>query len=181
MSATRGITVGLVLAMKASTAFAAPAGYFDLGARAVLETGDTWSVNGHRYRFYGVQSCLRGTTFTNNAGKSQDCGDASLSVLAAFIKDTHPTCAPIAENSAVTYVVCFAVVAGQRLDLGTMMISEGYAFAALDPDGLPVNPAYSVAEQQASAHRSGLWQFSDVQHPSILLGRAASGIQKGRQ
>ncbi|NNH32909.1 thermonuclease family protein, partial [Rhizobium sp. SEMIA 4085] len=74
MSGTGGITVGLILALEASTAFAAPAGYFDLGARAVLETGNTWSMNGHRYRLYGVQSCLRGPTFPHNAGQRHDCG-----------------------------------------------------------------------------------------------------------
>ena len=33
-------------------------------ADAVYETGDTWSAGDIRYRLYGVQSCLRGTSFT---------------------------------------------------------------------------------------------------------------------
>ncbi|MFS8056314.1 thermonuclease family protein [Rhizobium sp. BR 317] len=157
---------------------AAPAGYFDLDTGAALQSGDAWTANGERYRLYGVQACLRGTTFTNKADKIQDCGDASLSVLAAFIKDTHPSCAPIARAAGVIYVVCFATVAGERLDLATMLISEGYAFAALDAKGIPVNSAYAVAEQEARARKAGLWQFPDVRHPSILLGRAATDHQE---
>lgn len=157
---------------------AAPAGYFELDTRVALETGDTWSANGEHYRLYGMQACLRGTTFTNNAGKTQDCGDASLSVLAAFINDTHPSCAPIARAAGVVYVVCFATVAGERLDLATMLISEGYAFATLDANGMPVNPGYAVAEQEARVRKAGLWQFPDVRHPSILLGRAAADHQE---
>jgi endonuclease YncB( thermonuclease family) len=172
-----GVLGGLILAMANSMVSSAPAGYFDLGPAVVLETGDTWSAGGSRYRLYGVQSCLRGTSFTDKSGKRQDCGDASLSVLAAFIKDTHPSCAQIATTASVHYVVCFATVDGERLDLGTMLITEGYAFAALNGEGLPVNPSYSVAEQEAKSRKSGLWQFQDVPHPSIILGRATAGDQ----
>ena len=173
--------IGLILGAAISSAFAAPAGYIALGEGVALETGDTWSVNGQRFRLYGVQSCLRGTSFTNRAGDTQDCGEASLSVLGAFIKDTKPSCAPIARSASITYVACFATVAGQQLDLGTMLISEGYAFAALDSKGLPINPAYSVAEQEARARKSGLWQFADVQHPSILIGSATAGFGEGKR
>ena len=48
---------------------------------------------GRRYRLYGVQTCLRGTTYTDHAGQRRDCGEASLAVLAAYITDTHPVCA----------------------------------------------------------------------------------------
>ncbi|MDK4741333.1 thermonuclease family protein [Rhizobium sp. CNPSo 3464] len=170
--------IAVAILVTAQPLLAAPMGYFDLDTGVALESGDTWTANGERYRLYGVQACLRGTTFTNNAGKTQDCGDASLSVLAAFIKDTHPSCAPIARAAGVVYVVCFAAVAGERLDLATMLISEGYAFAALDAKGMPVNPAYAVGEQEARARKAGLWQFPDVRHPSILLGRAASDHQE---
>jgi endonuclease YncB( thermonuclease family) len=179
----RGISTiaGVILTITAAPGNAAPAQYFELGSSAVLETGDTWLLNDDRYRLFGVQSCLRGTTFTNRQGREQDCGDASLAVLAAFITDTHPSCAPIAVKSSVTYVICFATVAGRRLDLGTVLISEGYAFTALDSTGLPVNPNYAVAEQQARARKSGLWQFDDVQHPSLLLGRAINDHREARQ
>ena len=33
-----------------------------------LSTGDTWTQNGQTMRLYGVQSCIRGTTFTNPMG-----------------------------------------------------------------------------------------------------------------
>lgn len=138
-----------------------------------LVSGDTWLDGQKRYRLYGIQSCLRATYFTNAGGRRVDCGDASLAVLAAFIKDTHPRCEPVATTMALSYVVCSASVAGQSIDLGTALISTGYAFAALDAAGLPINPAYAVAEKQARDKRLGLWQFQDFQHPAFVLGNAS--------
>ncbi|SDN95886.1 thermonuclease family protein [Ensifer sp. YR511] len=153
--------------------------YLELQPGVTLESGDTWSNNGERYRLYGVQSCLRGTTFTNSAGQKLDCGDASVAVFAAFIKDTHPKCAPVARADELNYVVCFANVGEKALDLAAILITEGYSFAALDGAGLPINPTYAVAEQGARERKAGLWQFSDVQHPSVLLSRAARERAKG--
>jgi endonuclease YncB( thermonuclease family) len=167
------------IAIIASDATAAPSELFRFSGSVTLESGDTWSIAGKRYRLYGVQSCLRGTGYTDRQNRKKDCGDASIAVLAAFIQDTHPSCAPITQKADLTYVVCYATVAGQRLDLGTILISEGFGFAALDPNGIPVNPAYAVAEQQARSRRAGLWQFPDVQHPSVLIGRAAGVKQRG--
>jgi len=66
-------------------------------AGVAFSTGDTWTQNGHTMRLYGVQSCIRGTTFTNQAGMKADCGEASLAYLAALVRDTKPRCAPIAQ------------------------------------------------------------------------------------
>jgi endonuclease YncB( thermonuclease family) len=173
MTRIRARTLALMLSLVASSA-PAQSGYTPLGDGITLETGDTWSLDGHRFRLYGVQSCLRGTSFTISPGETRDCGEASLAVLAAFIRDTKPACAPVAQNTSLSYVLCFAWVGNHSLDLGTMLISEGFDFAALDDQGLPVIPAYAVAEQEARARRAGLWQFADVQHPSILVGRAAT-------
>lgn len=154
------------------------ADYVEVPQGVVLESGDTWSADGQRYRLYGLQSCLRGTAYIDRAGTKRDCGEASLVVLAAFFKDTRPACAPIARTTSVTYVVCFTTVASQKLDLATMMITEGYAFAALDAKGMPINAAYAVAEQQARGRKAGLWQFPDIEHPSVLLSRAAKQSQR---
>ncbi|RTM10858.1 MAG: thermonuclease family protein [Hyphomicrobiales bacterium] len=164
----------LIVASIAGPASAAPAGYFDLRPGVALESGDSWTDAGARYHLYGVQSCLRGTFYTDRSGHREDCGEASLAVLAAFITDTRPVCAPVATIARVAYVVCYATVGADRLDLSNLMITSGYAFAALQPDGLPYSPAYAVAEQVAREKRAGLWQFQDVQHPAILLGRAAA-------
>lgn len=153
---------------------AAPAGYFDLQPGVTLESGDTWVAGGNRYRLYGVQSCLRGTPYTDKTGQKRDCGDASLAVFAAYIKDTRPVCAPVAKTAETSYVVCYATVGRDRLDLATMMVTSGYAFAALNAEGLPFHPPYAVAEQGAREQRAGLWQFEDVQHPAILLSRSAN-------
>lgn len=170
----RRLLAALALAFATSEAVVAtPAGYFDFTPGTVLETGDTWMSDGKRYRLYGLQACLRGTSYTDASGNKRDCGEASISVLAAFVKDTRPVCAPVAGSTDLTFAVCYAFVGGQRLDLAMMMISEGYGFASLDRAGMPAYPAYAVAEQGAREARRGLWQFNDVQHPAILLSRAA--------
>lgn len=151
---------------------AAPQEFFRLSGSMILESGDAWSMSGRRFRLYGVQSCLRGTVYTDLQNRRRDCGEASLAVFSAFIKDTTPSCAPIVRSPDLTYVVCYATVAGRKLDLGTAMISEGYAFAQLDTQGLPVNPTYAVAEQEARSRKAGLWQFPDIQHPALVMGRA---------
>jgi endonuclease YncB( thermonuclease family) len=171
----RGVSLFLLgFCATTATGLAAQPGYFALDDTVTLESGESWADHGSHYRLYGVQSCLRGTNFTNSAGQTLDCGDASMAVFAAFIKDTHPQCAPIVETGSLTYVVCFASIAQTQLDLGTVMISKGFAFAALDAKGLPINPAYAVAEQEAKQKLVGLWQFPDVQHPAVLLSHAAS-------
>ncbi|RWE64104.1 MAG: thermonuclease family protein [Mesorhizobium sp.] len=170
----RRLLILLTTAVLPTTAAAAPAGYFDLQPGVTLETGDTWVADGQRFRIYGVQSCLRGTSYTDKNGQTRDCGDASLAVFAAFIKDTKPVCAPVAKTVGIYYVVCYAMVGKDRLDLATMMIRSGYAFAALNAEGLPFHAPYAVAEQDAREKRAGLWQFEDVQHPAILLSREAN-------
>jgi endonuclease YncB( thermonuclease family) len=174
MKARRALIALLAIWSNAGTSLAASPGYFDLNKTVTLESGESWSGQSGRYHLYGVQACLRGTSFTNRAGEKLDCGDASMAVFAAFIKDTHPQCAPVARVGDLTYVVCFASVGKDQLDLATVMISKGYAFAALDANGLPINPAYAVAEEEAKQRKAGLWQFPDVQHPAVLLSHAAN-------
>jgi endonuclease YncB( thermonuclease family) len=81
-------------------------------------TGDTWTQNGQAFRLYGVQSCIRGTTFTNPVGAKSDCGEASIAYLAAVIRDTRPRCAPVAQigKEAAILVVCSAHVGSSTLD-----------------------------------------------------------------
>jgi endonuclease YncB( thermonuclease family) len=160
-------------------AIAAPTDYFDFTTGTVLETGDTWVSGGRRYRLYGLQSCLRGTGYTDAIGNRRDCGEASIAVLAAFVKDTRPACAPVAGRKDLTFVVCYALVGGQRLDLAMMMIGAGYGFASLNEAGMPISSTYAVAEQRARETRRGLWQFDDVHHPAILLSRAARNQDRG--
>lgn len=152
---------------------------FPIAGSAALETGDTWVQGGTRLRLYGVQACIRGTFFINRSGQRLDCGDASLAMLAALIKDTRPECIPIAQHPGVqTFVTCFAALEGRRVELGTMLITSGFAFAALKPDGSPVHPPYFVAEQVAKSNRRGLWAYSDVPHPGVAILRTLG--QQGR-
>lgn len=141
----------------------------------VFETGDTWSQGGERFRLYGVQSCIRGTSFTNGAGAKSDCGEASLVYLAALVRDTRPRCTAVARSGPppLTYAVCAAHIGQTTLDLGTILVSQGFAFAAADAAGRPINLAYAVAEADAKAHQRGLWASPDLPLPNAILARAA--------
>jgi endonuclease YncB( thermonuclease family) len=163
----------LVLAYASATA-APPAGYFALKPGITLESGDSWRDGEQHFRLFGVQACLRGTFYTDKASRRRDCGEASLAVLAAYIKDTRPLCAQVARSTETVFVSCYATIGSDRLDLANLMISSGFAFASLDGHGLPHHAPYAVVEQAAREKRVGLWQFEDVQHPAILLGQSAN-------
>lgn len=143
-------------------------------------TGDTWEQGSQRLRLYGIQSCIRGTAFTNAAGARQDCGEASLALFAALVRDTHPTCTPIAQipatasQKAVIMVVCAAHIGQNAPDLGTIMVTQGYAFAAFTNQGAPVYKPYLVAELLAKKNRAGLWGTPDFVHPNLVLFKALS-------
>lgn len=159
----------------------APAGYFLLDTNVTLVTGETWRSEGQTYRLYGIQSCIRGTKFTNKSGEKVDCGDASLAVFSAYIKDTAPLCAVVTKINDTIFTSCYADIGGSRLDLANILVSQGYAFAAIDQQGLPIHPPYSASEQVASTTKKGLWAFDDVQHPSILLIAEKNKRQKQGQ
>jgi endonuclease YncB( thermonuclease family) len=154
---------------------APPEGYFELKPGVTLESGDSWQDSGRQFRLFGVQACLRGTAYTDRFGARRDCGEASLAVLAAYIADTDPVCAQVAQSARIVFVSCYATIGTDRLDLANLMISSGFAFASLDGRGLPYHAPYAVVEQAARERRVGLWQFDDVQHPAILLGQNAAG------
>ncbi len=148
-------------------------------ADSTFSTGDTWDSNGVRYRLYGVQSCLRGTFFTDRAGIRKDCGEASMFMLASLMQDLKPLCYAVAQtrDGATQFVICSGALtkgnnAGKSLDIGTMLISSGFGFAALKPDGQPVNMGYAVAQNMAEEKRKGLWAFSDLPDPNAALLQA---------
>lgn len=142
---------------------------------AVFETGDTWVANGQRFRLYGVQSCLRGTFFTNAQGQRVDCGEAGVAMLVSMVNDLKPLCTVSARSSDVSYVVCIANVTVQgratRLDLATALITGGYSFAAFNQDGRPVHEPYFVAQVAASQARRGFHAFTDLPDPNVILLR----------
>ena len=144
----------------------------------VFETGDTWRVGADLYRLYGVQACLRGMGYTGSDGRRRDCGDASLSMLTGLTRTLSPSCATVARRPEIgtAYVVCYADPisshGNQRVALGTALIASGFAFAALDTSGRPVNAAYSAAEAQARSARVGLWAAPDLPHPNSVLLKA---------
>jgi endonuclease YncB( thermonuclease family) len=143
---------------------------------AVFETGDTWFANGQRFRLYGVQSCLRGTFFTNAQGQRVDCGEAGVAMLAAMVRDLKPLCTVSARTANLSYVVCIANVTVQgrvtRLDLATALITAGYSFAAFNPDGRPVHEPYFVAQVAAQQAKRGFHALADVPDPNVILLRA---------
>ncbi|OEC93613.1 succinoglycan biosynthesis protein exoi [Rhizobium sp. YK2] len=165
-------------AQQGSRTFAVPA------TGLTFLTGDSWQQSGQTMRLYGVQACLRGSTYTDKAGQKQDCGAVSLAMLAAIIRDATPTCAPVVQLSSraslstsprqspegsTILVICSAHVGGHVLDLGTILITQGFAFAARTSSGTPVYPAYAAEEAIAQTSRVGLWAFPDMPHPNRTL------------
>lgn len=158
----------------------ATAGDFD-GTFAIPQTGvtfltgDSWQQADRRFRLYGVQSCLRGIFYTDKAGQPQDCGTVATAMLAAFVRDLKPTCSPVAEiasggvQPATLLVVCSGDLRGSRLDLGATMITQGFAFAAIDNKSHPVYLPYLIEEGIARQARKGLWAFADLPHPNNTL------------
>ncbi|MBY3060396.1 thermonuclease family protein [Rhizobium leguminosarum] len=168
-----------VLAGTSAFAQATSSGWFPVPAEAVFDTGDSWSNAGTTFRLYGVQSCLRGTSFTNAHGIKRDCGEASLAMLVALIRDLRPQCYKAAELPLMktAFVFCVAVRTegagkGSRIDLGTALIATGFAFAALNPDGSPVHPPYLEAQRIAQGSHAGLWAFRDLPDPNAIIQQA---------
>ncbi len=141
---------------------------------AQFETGDSWVSNGRRYRLYGLQSCLRGTTVALSQGTSRDCGELNVIMMQALVRDTKPVCATIQlvdQNNAV--VACQTTAGEHRYDLATYVIAQGWGFAAADSTGQVIVPGYRVAEESARTARAGLWDYSDLPHPvSVLMQQA---------
>lgn len=142
-------------------------------------TGDSWQQGTQIMRLYGIQSCLRGTYYTDKVGNKQDCGTVSLAMLAALVRDTKPTCSavaqlPLAPNSRIPeiLVICSAHIGNNSLDLGTILVSRGFAFAAFTNEAKPVYMPYLVAEATAKQARAGLWAFTDLPHPNLILFNA---------
>lgn len=167
------------LTLNAALAEAPAARWLPVPTNARYLTGDSWSDAGVTYRLYGVQSCLRGTRFTNAHGLERDCGEASLAMLVALTRDLQPQCYDAAERPETKTVFVFCVAtrltgagAGSRIDLGTALIATGFAFAALKPDGQPVHEPYFVAQIVAQRAKAGLWAFADLPDPNAIILRA---------
>lgn len=167
-----------VLALGSASAETPAARWFPVPATVVYLTGDSWSDAGVTYSLYGVQSCLRGTSFTNAHGLKRDCGEASLAMLVALTRDLRPQCYDAAEQPQTRTVFVFCVATrstgagtGSRIDLGTALIATGYAFAALKPDGQPVHAPYFVAQLVAQRAKAGLWAFPDLPDPNAIILR----------
>ena len=166
------------------TAAPAPAsGFFEVASEGVtLITGDIWQQEGWTVRLFGVQSCIRGTSYTNPAGEKQDCGEASALMLGAMLKDMHPQCRPLSRSGpdatssrGTLLVVCVANVGQNQIDLGTALILKGYDFASILPDGKPIYPSYAVAESSARKDRAGLWAAPDLPYPNAIISKALRG------
>lgn len=173
------LLAGSLLAASPATPQSPAPAWAPVPASAVYQTGDSWTDRGVTYRLYGVQSCLRDSAFTNAHGQKRDCGEASLAMLVALVRDLRPQCSAAGQSpgSSTVFVFCIAkptagAAAGSRIDLGTALIATGFAFAALAPNGQPVHAPYAVAEQVAQKSRAGLWAFADLPDPNAIILRA---------
>jgi endonuclease YncB( thermonuclease family) len=83
------------------------------------------------------------------------------------------TCQPIGYAiDKATFVVCAADLDGNTIDVGTALISTGYAFAAMNTKGQAVSTNYLVAEINAKMDHDGLWAMR-FRHPVQLLLKQA--------
>lgn len=177
----RSVALALAVAIAGSVPAQEPAKpnpWFPVPKGAVFTTGDTWTYAGETHRLYGVQACLRGTSFTNGSGALIDCGEASLTMLVSLVRDLNPLCYSAGWQAAskTRFVICVAqpsqgAGAGARIDLGTALISSGWAFAAVDPAGAAVHEPYLIAQAVARKERLGLWQFPDMPDPNAIILR----------
>ena len=71
--------------------------YLHLPAQAQFETGDSWVSGGRRYRLYGLQTCLRGTSVTGTGDTVRDCGELNVIMTQSLIHDTKPVCMNVQE------------------------------------------------------------------------------------
>ena len=143
---------------------------------AMFLTGDTWIKDLTTYRLYGVQACIRGTTFTNEQNTKSDCGDASMLMLVNLVNDWNPMCYPVyqTQDAQTQFLICSARItrgqsAGAVIDLGTALISSGFAFASLNANGQPVDQAYLVSQMVAKNKKRGLWAFADLPDPNFII------------
>jgi endonuclease YncB( thermonuclease family) len=137
---------------------------------AQFETADTWVHDGKRYRLYGLQSCLRGTSITLDAGVERDCGEFNVIMVQAAIRDSRPVCSTIRKLDQFNELVVCRTTAGNRAyDLATFLIAQGWGFAAVDGKDAVIVPTYRVAEKAAREARAGLWAYSDMPHPVARL------------
>ena len=166
----------LAIALCATTAMASDEPRtFNVAPNATIETGDTFIQDGERYRLYGVQACLPGTTVQLANGEAEDCGSVSISGLAGLMRDTAPQCVEIGRSEwrGMPYVFasCSMAIAGRNVELGTALIASGLAFASLTPDGAPVHTPYLAAEAVAQEQKQGIWSSKAFVHPAQALLR----------
>ena len=143
---------------------------FPVTSPIIYQSGDSWSQQGRHYRLYGVQACIRGTSFVASSGEKGDCGAASVAMLAGLFKNLRVNCTPVAPGQDnATIVICAGASNDRPLDIGAAMISAGFAFAAEKPGGAPVNLAYFASEIRAKSERAGLWGAVSFTHPVQML------------
>lgn len=148
----------------------APSEFVPFPAEAQFETGDTWVSGGRRYRLYGLQACLRGTSITLSGGVVRDCGELNVIMTQAMIRDARPVCTNMKDIDRNNLVVVCQTTAGQhRYDLATYLIAQGWGFAAVDGAGHLIVPGYRIAEKSARAAQAGLWAYPDMPHPVTIL------------
>lgn len=176
--------IALLVAVLPTSAFAqdqVTSTEFVVPKSVTLQTGDSWETGGQLYRLYGVQSCLRGTIAVARDGKQVDCGSISLARLGAILSTGAVSCQPIgkAHDNAI-FSICAVNMSGATIDIGTALISSGYAFSAAFPDGKPVDMNYLVAELTAKGAGEGLWAYQ-FPHPVQTLLNSKQTAKQANQ
>ena len=115
---------------------------------AVLD-GDSLSIKGKRVRLQGVDAPELGQTCLAD-GDSWPCGDAARSALDRRISGHVVECDAVdIDRYGRTLAKCYVA----DVDIGSWLVSEGWAFAYLK-----YSTDYLVQEQEAKAARRGIWR-----------------------
>lgn len=166
------IEFSLAVALLLATMARAQEQTISFPAAVSFETGDSWQYEGRKFRLIGVQACIRGTIYRAPDGAERDCGMQSIASLAALFSTDSIGCQPVGRaKDDATFVVCAAQLDNTTVDVGTVLISSGAAFAAVFPSGAPVSAAYAVAESSARDKASGLWSGTFAHPVSVLLDK----------
>jgi endonuclease YncB( thermonuclease family) len=64
------------------------------------------------------------------------------------------------------------------LDLGTVLIAQGFAFAAFTDQAKPVYMPYLVAEMLAKKQKTGLWAAPEMPYPNAILLSTIGGTSR---
>lgn len=120
-------------------------------ADAVVNDGDTLTLDGIRYRLEGVDAPELDQVCTDQVGETWACGLEARERLKAFVAERKVACTDISPNPGSGRIA--RCRAGSD-DLGQWLVREGWALST-EP---PATARYLELQADAHAHHRGIWK-----------------------